>query len=73
MYENPSDYFHGSAPANVTGFTKQCDDDGECVLAPSPESYMWFDELHPSERTSEIVAQEFVQVVKGESKWAAYW
>ncbi|PLB43269.1 GDSL lipase/acylhydrolase family protein [Aspergillus steynii IBT 23096] len=74
VYENPTEYFPGSASPNVTGFTKQCNDDGEdCVLAPNPESYMWFDELHPSERTSEIVAQEFVQVVKGESEWATYW
>ncbi|KAI9037140.1 SGNH/GDSL hydrolase family protein [Aspergillus affinis] len=74
VYENPTDYFHGNVPANVTGFTKQCDGNGgNCVLAPSPESYMWFDELHPSVRTSEIIAQEFVQVVQGKSKWAAYW
>ena len=28
-----------------------------------------YDELHPSERTSELVAEEFVKVVKGESKY----
>ena len=28
-----------------------------------------YDELHPSERTSEIVANEFLKVVKGESKY----
>lgn len=73
VYENSEEYFPGSVPANVTGFTKQCDETGDCALAPNPESYMWFDELHPSERTSEILAQEFMQVVRGKSEWATYW
>jgi hypothetical protein len=34
---------------------------------------MWYDELHPSEQTDRVIAREFVDVVKGGSKWATYW
>jgi hypothetical protein len=34
---------------------------------------MWYDELHPSEQTDRVIAREFVDVVKGKSKWATYW
>jgi hypothetical protein len=34
---------------------------------------MWYDTLHPSEQTDKFIAEEFVQVVKGKSKWATYW
>jgi hypothetical protein len=39
----------------------------------SPDSFMWYDELHPSEQTDRVIAREFVDVVKGNSKWATYW
>lgn len=74
LYYNPTKYFNGSAPANVTGFENHCNLSGsECSRLPSPDSFMWFDELHPSERTDQIIAEEFVKVVAGESKWATYW
>jgi hypothetical protein len=34
---------------------------------------MWYDELHPSEQTDKAIAREFVNVVKGASKYATYW
>ncbi|KAI9925431.1 hypothetical protein MW887_005812 [Aspergillus wentii] len=72
MYNHPSEYFGGSA--NVSGFVKHCDLSGSnCASRDHPEGYLWYDELHPSERTDEIIAQHFMEVVRGESKWATYW
>ncbi|KAB8264148.1 glycoside hydrolase superfamily [Aspergillus pseudonomiae] len=60
--------------ANVTGFVKHCNADGEdCVRLPDEENFMWFDELHPSQTTDRFIAEEFVKVVNGESEWATYW
>lgn len=39
----------------------------------SLDHYLWFDELHPSERADRVIAEEFVRVVKGGSKYAKYW
>lgn len=75
IWQNPSNYLNGSAPLNVTAGWHICSDvQGlNCTRTDSPDSYMWFDELHPSEQTSRIVAREFVGVLGGESKWAEYW
>ncbi|KAF4153949.1 hypothetical protein CNMCM6936_001785 [Aspergillus lentulus] len=70
VYYNPTKYFNGSAPANVTGFNNHCPlSGGECTRLPSPDSFMWFDELHPSQRTDQIIAEEFVKVVRGDIQW----
>ncbi|EYE91353.1 SGNH/GDSL hydrolase family protein [Aspergillus ruber CBS 135680] len=59
---------------NVTGYTNHCDQKTkQCTRLPNPETFLWFDELHPSEQTDKIIAEQFIQVVKGESKWASYW
>lgn len=51
IYDNPTAYLNGSAPANVTGFDKHCNLNGTvCVneyRGASPDSFMWYDELHP--------------------------
>jgi phospholipase/lecithinase/hemolysin len=74
VYQNPAEYLNGSLPLNVTGVVNQCDATGaNCVRSSSPDSFMWYDELHPSEQTSRVVAKEFVAVLDGESKWATYW
>ena len=74
MYNNPVSYLNGSASLNVTGYINQCDANGTaCVLADSPDSYLWFDELHPSEQADRNVASEFVKVVQGTSEYATYW
>jgi len=74
IYNNPSAFLNGTAPANVTGFIHHCDiHTGTCVDEPSPDSLMWYDELHLSEQTARVVAREFVKVVKGTSEYATYW
>lgn len=72
MYHNPKQYF-GDA-ANVTGYINHCDLNGQaCTRLENEESYLWYDELHPSEKADKIIADEFIQVVNGKSKWATYW
>ncbi|KAK5133805.1 hypothetical protein LTR08_007235 [Meristemomyces frigidus] len=74
IIHNPSEYLNGTAPLNVTGFVHHCNTTGgDCVANASPDSFMWYDELHPSEQTQRIVARNFVDVVRGASKWASYW
>ncbi|KAF2243047.1 carbohydrate esterase family 16 protein [Trematosphaeria pertusa] len=74
IWNHPADYLNGTAPLNVTGWINRCTLDGtNCVEQPSKDSYEWYDELHPSEQTSRVVAREFVNVLGGESKWATYW
>ncbi|KAF1983326.1 carbohydrate esterase family 16 protein [Aulographum hederae CBS 113979] len=71
IYTNPTTYLNGTGPPNVTGTSKgSCT--GNCTTA-DPDSYMWYDALHPSEQTSRIVAKEFAKVVRGEGKWGSWW
>ena len=77
IWKNPAEYLNGTAPANSTAFILQCPIDAvgydQCSQRPSPDSYLWFDESHPSEQTDRIIARTFIDVVKGASKWATYW
>ena len=74
IYNNPKKYLNGTAPANVTGFENHCDMMGmNCVRPQSPDSFLWYDELHPSEQADRIIARNFVDVLKGRSKYASYY
>lgn len=74
IWKNPANYLNGTAPLNVTGNVYTCDTAGNnCKSASNPDSYLWYDELHPSEQTSRVIAKEFVGVLDGKSKWAKYW
>ncbi|KAL3443932.1 GDSL lipase/esterase [Aspergillus insuetus] len=72
IWNHPSTYLNGTAPLNVTGFVTDCAE-SECASKSTWDSYMWYDELHPSEQTDWIIAREFVNVVGRGSKWATYW
>ncbi|KAJ8080495.1 hypothetical protein PM082_017328 [Marasmius tenuissimus] len=74
MIDNPSLYLNGTAPLNVTGVVQECvfeinqPNSSVCTVVPAgPErdSYLWFDELHPSEQADRIVAREIAQVIGG--------
>lgn len=74
IHSNPADYLNGTAPLDVDGFVNRCNSTGgDCVRNDSPDSFLWYDELHPSEQAERVVAREFVGVVQGGSEWAAYW
>ncbi|KAL4932959.1 SGNH/GDSL hydrolase family protein [Aspergillus undulatus] len=72
IWHNPEEYL--DAPANVTGYVRHCDKSGHCERLDNEHSFLWYDELHPSERTDEIIGREFVNLVTGNnSRWATYW
>jgi hypothetical protein len=70
IWHNPSVYLNGTAAPNVTGSIVQCGP--SCNVPGVRDSFMWYDELHPSEQTDRVVAKEFIDVVTGKSKWATY-
>ncbi|KAK9779668.1 hypothetical protein SCAR479_03275 [Seiridium cardinale] len=76
LFENirssPSSYLNGTAPLNVTGWVAACKN-STCPDLAARDSYMWYDELHPSEQTDRVVAREFVNAVLGQSNWTTYW
>jgi hypothetical protein len=37
------------------------------------EHFFWYDELHPSLQVDKAIAKEFINVIKGTSKYATYW
>ncbi|KAH6682112.1 acetyl esterase [Plectosphaerella plurivora] len=71
IHAEPEKYL--TEPANVKDVYHVCNPaNWECV-DPSPNppsSFMWYDELHHSERTAEIIAENFVSVVQGKSPYA---
>ncbi|KAG6856479.1 hypothetical protein H0H87_003947 [Tephrocybe sp. NHM501043] len=84
MYNNPSAYLNGIAPLNVTGTISSCvfkvgqdlGETGDCTTVTDPkeqDSYLWYDELHPSEQADRIVAREIAAVIKGDKrKWTTW-
>ncbi|KIJ69630.1 carbohydrate esterase family 16 protein [Hydnomerulius pinastri MD-312] len=83
MYNNPGQYLNGTAPLNVTGCVHPCvytlnestSDPGQCTTAEGSDrdSYLWYDELHPSEQASRIVAREMTAAMKGEhTQWITW-
>ncbi|KYK54773.1 acetyl esterase [Drechmeria coniospora] len=59
---------HLDAPANLTAPYRICL--SGCVKsAERLSSFMWYDELHPSERMEEIIGKSFIDVVRGASKY----
>jgi hypothetical protein len=70
IWHNPANYLNGTAAFNVTSSVLQCGP--SCMPLDIRDSFMWYDELHPSEQTDRVVAREFVKVVKGGSQWATY-
>ncbi|AEO70785.1 bbbe63fc-97a8-48dd-bcb0-0dc34096bccf [Thermothielavioides terrestris] len=69
IYNSPAQYL--DAPHNATGYYHHCPPAGSpCVNQPgSLDGYMWYDELHPSNKTSSIIGKTFIDVVAGKSKY----
>lgn len=60
----------------MTGFNLHCTvDDSSCISyeGDSPDSFLWHDELHPSEQLERLVAKEFVGLLGGASPYATYY
>ena len=82
MFNNPSRYLNGTVPPNVTGSIAACEFElhggpvgGSCplpVLGPAQDSFLWFDELHPSQQADRVVARELASAVRGNTRWATW-
>lgn len=81
MYSQPTRYFNGTMSLNVTGYEQHCVTNAtgggrrcsKMYEGQSPDSFMWFDDLHPSEQSDRIIAQAFMGVLDGQSQYAEYW
>ncbi|PWY92183.1 hypothetical protein BO70DRAFT_305454, partial [Aspergillus heteromorphus CBS 117.55] len=71
IWNNPADYLNGTVPYNVTSSIYRCG--SPCAAGDVQDSYMWWNDLHPSQQVDRVIAREFVDLVKGGSKWATYW
>ncbi|KAF4292516.1 hypothetical protein KXW98_007063 [Aspergillus fumigatus] len=67
IWENPSQYLNGTVPYNVTSSVYRCG--SPCTSNAVRDSYLWYDDLHPSEQTDRIIAREFVNIVRGKIAW----
>ncbi|OTB15746.1 carbohydrate esterase family 16 protein [Daldinia sp. EC12] len=72
IYSNPSEYF--DTPANTNEPYYGCSITGSgsknCTASEhSLSSFLWYDELHPSWKTDEVIAEEFLKLLNGTSKW----
>ncbi|KAF3912782.1 hypothetical protein ABW20_dc0108889 [Dactylellina cionopaga] len=76
IFAHPEKYL--DAPYNTTGYASHCDTWAACqawqnTVAPNPDAFLWFDELHPSVRTSTAVANEYVKALTKDSDFATYY
>ncbi|KAK3307519.1 carbohydrate esterase family 16 protein [Chaetomium strumarium] len=69
IFDEPAKYL--DAPRNTSGYYHHCPPAGSpCVNQPgSLDGYLWYDELHPSNKTSSVIAKNFLDVVAGKSKY----
>ncbi|KAJ3544437.1 hypothetical protein NM688_g5746 [Phlebia brevispora] len=80
---DPRKFLNGTVAPNTTGAIRSCvfqenenpDDPGNCtvVTGSAVDSYLWFDELHPSEQTDRVVAREIAAAIRGSSSKYATW
>ncbi|KAI4522004.1 hypothetical protein K525DRAFT_284208 [Schizophyllum commune Loenen D] len=76
IHEHPDAYLNGTAAFNVVDSTYSCiyeelQDVTETVSCTTVEgtdrdSYMWWDELHPSEQMNRVLAKQIAGVILGE-------
>ncbi|CAK7275399.1 hypothetical protein SEPCBS119000_006674 [Sporothrix epigloea] len=68
IYNNPSAYL--TAPVNATGWYHHCTSAGCTTPANTTlDNFMFYDDLHPSNKTDSIIAANFIQAVNGTSKY----
>ncbi|KAF7321510.1 Carbohydrate esterase family 16 protein [Mycena kentingensis (nom. inval.)] len=80
MFDHPELYLNGTAPLNVTGCWNACvaplgGGPLDCTVANGTDrdSFLWADELHPSEQADRIVAREMALALEGKtSRWARW-
>ncbi|PCH43140.1 carbohydrate esterase family 16 protein [Wolfiporia cocos MD-104 SS10] len=80
---DPQDYLNGTVPYNVTGCIRSCilqinestSGPGDCTISEGTarDSFLWYDELHPSEQTDRVIAREIAgAIVRNSSDWITW-
>ncbi|KAK7688808.1 hypothetical protein QCA50_008348 [Cerrena zonata] len=80
---HPGNYLNGTAPLNVTDAINACVFDVDeptngpsfCTTATGTDkdSFLWWDEIHPSEQADRVVAREITDAIKRKSdKWSTW-
>ncbi|EJF59315.1 hypothetical protein DICSQDRAFT_181996 [Dichomitus squalens LYAD-421 SS1] len=83
IFARPQLYLNGTAPLNVTGAVHACvfrlsestSDPGVCTDATGTDqdSFLWYDELHPSVQAERVVAKAISDVIHRRSeKWITW-
>ncbi|KAI0077356.1 carbohydrate esterase family 16 protein [Panus rudis PR-1116 ss-1] len=81
MLNHPQNYLNGTAPLNVTGAVRSCVFElntgvvEQCTIADGTDrdSFLWFDELHPSEQADRHVAREIANSIRRkDSRWITW-
>ncbi|EJD37647.1 hypothetical protein AURDEDRAFT_199612 [Auricularia subglabra TFB-10046 SS5] len=82
IIQHPDQYLNGTAAPNVVSGIADCEHEptggpigGRCpepVQGTDRDSYLWYDELHPSEQADRVVAREMAKALKGNTKWATW-
>ncbi|KAJ7449218.1 GDSL lipase/esterase [Mycena latifolia] len=80
IYDHPALYLNGTVPLNVTGCWNSCvapfgGGNLTCTVqqGTARDSYLWTDELHPSEQADRIVAREIALTMEGKTSNFATW
>ncbi|TKA69618.1 hypothetical protein B0A55_06777 [Friedmanniomyces simplex] len=77
IYADPAGYLDRSILTKASDYEHHCDVAGEhCAYEydhEHPDSFMWWDELHPSGRVHRVIAREVVQALEGRFRYASYW
>ncbi|KAH8833908.1 GDSL lipase/esterase [Flagelloscypha sp. PMI_526] len=76
MYDHPENYFNGTLPPTSHNWCHRCDVPtdwhycgiGDCV-GDERDSFMWWDELHPSEQAGRVLADEIWKKINGKSHY----
>ncbi|KAJ7083594.1 GDSL lipase/acylhydrolase [Mycena belliarum] len=80
IHDRPALYLNGTVPLNVTGCWDSCvapvgGGDLVCTVqnGTARDSYLWADELHPSEQSDRIIAREIALTLEGKrSRWSTW-
>ncbi|KAK0346905.1 hypothetical protein LTR91_021344 [Friedmanniomyces endolithicus] len=77
IHADPAQYLDRAILTKASDYEHHCDVTGEVRAYEYdhayPDSFMWWDELHPSGRVHEIIAREVAQVLEGQFRYASYW
>lgn len=83
MIAHPQNYLNGTAPLNVTDAINACifqvdeptSGPADCTTATGTDkdSFLWWDEVHPSEQADRVVAREITAAIKRtSSRWTTW-